>query len=151
MTAYHEAGHALLSLLMDEVDTFTKVSIIPRGMAGGYTLTPPQKTSIICLKKIKGHDDGIIRWNGREEIYMGDTTTGVSNDLQRVSQIARSMVCTYGMSDKLDKLAFGKQNQQMFLGRDLLKKKLQRRNARKIDEEVHNLVHERTRAPRNLI
>ena len=73
---------------------------------------------------------------------MQDTTPGVSNDLQRVSQIARSMVCEYGMSDKLDKLAFGKQGHQMFLGRDLFEEKnYSEETARKIDEEVHNLVH----------
>lgn len=144
MTAYHEAGHALLSLLIDEVDTFTKVSIIPRGMAGGYTLTPPKEDKHYMAKReLKGMMVVLLGGMVGEEIYMNDTTTGVSNDLQRVSQIARSMVCQYGMSDKLDKLAFGKQNQQMFLGRDLFDEKdYSEETARKIDEEIHNLVHE---------
>jgi len=144
MTAYHEAGHAMLSLLIDEVDTFTKVSIIPRGMAGGYTLTPPKEDKHYMSKKeLKGMMVVLLGGMVGEEIYMDDTTTGVSNDLQRVSQIARSMVCQYGMSDKLDKLAFGKQGQQMFLGRDLFdEKNYSEDTARKIDEEIHNLVHE---------
>src|SRR5271165_6119454 len=144
MTAYHEAGHALLSLLLEEVDTFTKVSIIPRGMAGGYTLTPPKEDKHYMSKnELKGMMVVLLGGMVGEEIYMNDTTTGVSNDLQRVSQIARSMVCQYGMSDKLDKLAFGKQNQQMFLGRDLFdEKNYSEETARKIDEEIHNLVHE---------
>jgi cell division protease FtsH len=144
MTAYHEAGHALLSLLIDEVDTFTKVSIIPRGMAGGYTLTPPKEDKHYMAKReLKGMMVVLLGGMVGEEIYMNDTTTGVSNDLQRVSQIARSMVCQYGMSDKLDKLAFGKQNHQMFLGRDLFDEKdYSEETARKIDEEIHNLVHE---------
>jgi len=144
MTAYHEAGHALLSLLIDEVDTFTKVSIIPRGMAGGYTLTPPKEDKHYMAKKeLQGMMVVLLGGMVGEEIYMNDTTTGVSNDLQRVSQIARSMVCQYGMSDKLDKLAFGKQNHQMFLGRDLFDEKdYSEETARKIDEEIHNLVHE---------
>ncbi len=144
MTAYHEAGHALLSLLVDEVDTFSKVSIIPRGMAGGYTLTPPKEDKHYMSKKeLKGMMVVLLGGMVGEEIYMEDTTTGVSNDLQRVSQIARSMVCQYGMSDKLDKLAFGKHGQQMFLGRDLFDEKdYSEETARKIDEEVHNLVHE---------
>jgi cell division protease FtsH len=144
MTAYHEAGHALLSLLIDEVDTFTKVSIIPRGMAGGYTLTPPKEDKHYMAKKeLKGMMVVLLGGMVGEEIYMDDTTTGVSNDLQRVTQIARSMVCQYGMSDKLDKLAFGKQNQQMFLGRDLFDEKdYSEETARKIDEEIHSLVHE---------
>ena len=144
MTAYHEAGHALLSLLLEEVDTFTKVSIIPRGMAGGYTLTPPKEDKHYMSKnELKGMMVVLLGGMVGEEIYMNDTTTGVSNDLQRVSQIARSMVCQYGMSDKLDKLAFGKQGQQMFLGRDLFDEKdYSEETSRKIDEEIHNLVHE---------
>jgi len=144
MTAYHEAGHAMLSLLIDEVDTFTKVSIIPRGMAGGYTLTPPKEDKHYMSKKeLQGMMVVLLGGMVGEEIYMDDTTTGVSNDLQRVSQIARSMVCQYGMSDKLDKLAFGKQNHQMFLGRDLFDEKdYSEETARKIDEQIHSLVHE---------
>jgi len=144
MTAYHEAGHAMLSLLIDEVDTFTKVSIIPRGMAGGYTLTPPKEDKHYMSKKeLQGMMVVLLGGMVGEEIYMDDTTTGVSNDLQKVSQIARSMVCQYGMSDKLDKLAFGKQNHQMFLGRDLFDEKdYSEETARKIDEQIHALVHE---------
>jgi len=143
MTAYHEAGHAMLSLLIDEVDTFTKVSIIPRGMAGGYTLTPPKEDKHYMSKnELKGMMVVLLGGMVGEEIYMNDTTTGVSNDLQRVTQIARSMVCQYGMSDKLDKLAFGKQGHQMFLGRDLFDEKdYSEETARKIDEEIHSLVH----------
>jgi len=143
MTAYHEAGHAMLSLLIDEVDTFTKVSIIPRGMAGGYTLTPPKEDKHYMSKKeLKGMMVVLLGGMVGEEIYMNDTTTGVSNDLQRVSQIARSMVCQYGMSDNLDKLAFGKQGQQMFLGRDLFDEKdYSEETARKIDAEIQSLVH----------
>jgi cell division protease FtsH len=144
MTAYHEAGHALLSLLVDEVDTFTKVSIIPRGMAGGYTLTPPKEDKHYMSKKeLQGMMVVLLGGMVGEEIYMNDTTTGVSNDLQKVAQLARSMVCQYGMSDKLDKLSFGRQSHQMFLGRDLFEEKdYSEETARKIDEEIHRLVHE---------
>ena len=144
MTAYHEAGHALLSLLIEEVDTFTKVSIIPRGMAGGYTMTPPKEDKHYMAKKeLKGIMTVLLGGMVGVEIYMGDTSTGVSNDLQKVTQIARSMVCEYGMSDKLDKLAFGQHNHPMFLGRDIFEQKnYSEETARKIDEEVHALVHE---------
>jgi len=91
-----------------------------------------------------------VEWSGKRSTW--GHHHGVSNDLQRVSQIARSMVCTYGMSDKLDKLAFGKQNQQMFLGRDLFEEKnYSEETARKIDEEVHNLVHESYARAKKLI
>ncbi len=144
MTAYHETGHALLSILIDDVDTFTKVSIIPRGMAGGYTLTPPTEDKHYMSKKeLKGIMTVLLGGMVGEEIYMNDTSTGVSNDLQKVSQIARNMVCTYGMSDKLDKLAFGQQHQPMFLGRDLFdERNYSEETAKKIDEEIHALVHE---------
>ena len=113
-------------------------------MAGGYTLTPPKEDKHYMSKKeLKGMMVVLLGGMVGEEIYMDDTTTGVSNDLQRVTQLARSMVCQYGMSDKLDKLAFGKQGQQMFLGRDLFDEKdYSEETARKIDEEIHSLVHD---------
>ncbi len=153
MTAYHEAGHALISLMVEEVDTFSKVSIIPRGMAGGYTLTPPTEDKHYMSKReLKGVMTVLLGGMVGEEIYMNDTSTGVSNDLQKVSQIARNMVCTYGMSDKLDKLAFGKQSQPMFLGRDMFdERNYSEDTAKKIDEEVHGLVHEAYERAKSLL
>ncbi|MBP6344070.1 MAG: ATP-dependent zinc metalloprotease FtsH [Candidatus Omnitrophica bacterium] len=144
MTAYHEAGHALLSLLIEEVDTFTKVSIIPRGMAGGYTLTPPTEDKHYMSKKeLKGMMTVLLGGMVGEEIALNDTTTGVSNDLERVAKIARSMVCVYGMSDKLGKQAYGKIHQQSFLGRDMFEEKdYSESTAKMIDEEVNALVEE---------
>ena len=111
ITAYHEAGHALLSLLIDEVDTFTKVSIIPRGMAGGYTLTPPTEDKHYLNKKeLLGQMTVLLGGLIAEEIYAGDTSTGVSNDLERVAQIARHMVCVYGMSEALGPLSDGQRD-----------------------------------------
>lgn len=141
-TAYHEAGHALLSLLVDEVDTFTKVSIIPRGMAGGYTLTPPKEDKHYLNKKeLLGRMTVLLGGLTAEQIYMDDTTTGVSNDLANVTRIARAMVCEYGMSS-LGKLAFGQNQRHVFLGRDLMdhKKDYSDDTARRIDEEVRALV-----------
>lgn len=142
MTAYHEAGHALLSLLIDEVDTFTKVSIIPRGMAGGYTLTPPKEDKHYMNKKeLFGQMTVLLGGLTAEEIHVGDTSTGVSNDLQRVARIARAMVCEYGMSDKLGKQAYGQHEHQHFLGRDLMEHKdYSDETASKIDQEVQDLV-----------
>lgn len=143
-TAYHEAGHALLSLLIDEVDTFTKVSIIPRGMAGGYTLTPPKEDKHY-LKRNELIGRMIVLLGGLigEELFMNDTTTGVSNDLQNVTRIARAMVCEYGMSP-LGKMAFGNNHRHIFLGRDLMdhQKDYSEDTAKLIDEEVRSLVDE---------
>jgi len=141
-TAYHEAGHALLSLLVEEVDTFTKVSIIPRGMAGGYTLTPPKEDKHY-LKRNELIGRMIVLLGGLigEELFMSDTTTGVSNDLQNVTRIARAMVCEYGMSP-LGKMAFGNNQRHLFLGRDLMdhQKDYSEDTAKLIDQEVRSLV-----------
>ncbi|MBF0388046.1 MAG: ATP-dependent zinc metalloprotease FtsH [Candidatus Omnitrophica bacterium] len=142
MTAYHEAGHALLSLMIDEVDTFTKVSIIPRGMAGGYTLTPPTEDKhYYTRKELFGQMTVLLGGLVGEEVFMNDTTTGVSNDLERVRELARSMICSFGMNTDLGKLAFGKGHQPSFLGRDLFQEKdYSEETARQIDEEVRKLV-----------
>lgn len=153
MTAYHEAGHALLSLFIDEVDTFTKVSIIPRGMAGGYTITPPTEDKHYLNKKeLMGQMTVLLGGLVGEEIHTGDTSTGVSNDLERVTQLARNMVCIYGMSDKMGTLTYGKTEQLGFLGRDLMQQKdYSEETAKKIDEEVRNLVNQAYGRARNIL
>ncbi len=153
MVAYHEAGHALLSLLIEEVDTFTKVSIIPRGMAGGYTLRPPTEDKHYMNKKeLFGEMTVLLGGLVAEEIHIGDTSTGVSNDLQRVARIARSMVCEYGMSDKLGKQAYGQHEHQQFLGRDLMQHKdYSDATASKIDQEVQELVDSAYKRAKDLL
>ena len=144
ITAYHEAGHALLSLLIEEVDTFTKVSIIPRGMAGGYTLTPPTEDKHYLNKKeLLGQMTVLLGGLIAEELHVGDTSTGVSNDLEKVSQIARHMVCVYGMSETLGTLSYGQRDHMRFLGRDILEnKEYSDLTAQKIDDEVRRLVQQ---------
>jgi len=144
MTAYHESGHALLSLFIDEVNTFTKVSIIPRGMAGGYTLTPPTEDKhYMNRKELMGQMTVLLGGLVSEEIYIGDTSTGVSNDLEQVTQLAHNMVCVYGMSSKMGTLAYGKNDQAGFLGRDIMQQKdYSEETAKKIDEEIRSLVNE---------
>ncbi len=142
MTAHHEAGHALLSLYIPEVDTFSKVSIIPRGMAGGYTLTPPTEDKhYYTRKELFGQMTVLLGGLVGEEVFMNDTTTGVSNDLEKVSSLARSMVCAFGMNDALGKRAYGRNAHPSFLGRDLFDEKdFSPDTARMIDEEVKKLV-----------
>ncbi|NLE65735.1 MAG: ATP-dependent zinc metalloprotease FtsH [Elusimicrobia bacterium] len=153
MTAYHEAGHALLSLLIDEVDTFTKVSIIPRGMAGGYTLTPPTEDKhYYTRKELFGQMTLLLGGLVGEEVFMGDTTTGVSNDLEKVREMARSMVCSFGMNDGLGKMAFGRGHHPSFLGRDFFEDKdYSDQTAKEIDDEVRKLVDAAYGRARNLI
>jgi len=152
-TAYHEAGHALLSLLVEEVDTFTKVSIIPRGMAGGYTLTPPTEDRHYHNKKeLLGNMVVLLGGMVGEEIHMNDSTTGVSNDLERVAAIARAMVCEFGMSEKLGKMAFGQRQKQHFLGRDMWEQKdYSEETSKSIDQEVKQLVDEAYRRAKSYL
>jgi len=153
MTAYHEAGHALLSLFIEEVDTFTKVSIIPRGMAGGYTLTPPTEDKHYLNKtELIGQMTVLLGGLVAEEIYTGVTSTGVSNDLERVSDIARNMVCTFGMSEKMGPMAYGKRDHQKFLGRDLFEHKdYSEETAKNIDNEVRSLVNQAFHRARTIL
>lgn len=153
LVAYHEAGHALLSLMIDEVNTFTKVSIIPRGMAGGYTLTPPTEDKHYYNKKeLMGMITVSLGGLVAEELHLGDTSTGVSGDLQHVTKTARSMVCDYGMSDNLGTLAYGQHDGQGFLGRDLMKHQdYSGHTAKLIDEEVQSLVDEAYSRARKLL
>lgn len=144
ITAYHEAGHALLSLLVKGADHFTKVSIIPRGMAGGYTLTPPKEDRHYHnSEELKGMMTVSLGGLVAEEILTGDTSTGVSSDLQKVTQIARAMVCDYGMSERIGRLAFGDHQKHHFLGRDIFEdRNYSEETAKEIDREIRSLVNE---------
>ncbi len=142
LTAFHEAGHAMLSLLIPEVDSMTKVSIIPRGLAGGYTFMPPTedkryKTRVELLGEIT------VALGGRasEEINLGDVTTGAMSDLSMVSKISKQMVCDYGMSERLGSYTLGQSQGPVFLGRDMAKEKdYSEETAKIIDEEVKGII-----------
>lgn len=142
LTAIHEAGHAILSLLITEVNPVTKVSIIPRGMAGGYTLTPPKEDKAYHSKaELLG--DITVALGGRvsEELNFGDITTGAAHDLESATDIARKMVCDFGMSERLGNITLGKSHGPVFLGRDLVEEKnYSDETASIIDEEVKNIV-----------
>lgn len=142
ITAYHEAGHAILSLFVEGADPFTKVSIIPRGMAGGYTITPPMEDKQTwsrneLLAKIT------VSLGGRacEEMFLNDITTGAQADLEQATAIARAMVCDYGMSEKLGTLTLGSHHGQIFLGRDMMEQKnYSESTAQAIDEEIRFFI-----------
>ncbi len=144
ITAYHEAGHALLSMLMEEVDTFTKVSIIPRGMAGGYTLTPPMEDRHYSSKReLLGGLVVTLGGRAAEEICLQDVTTGAMSDFQTATGIARKMICVYGMSDRLGPMTLGHHHHQVFLGRDMMEQKdYSEETARLIDEETKRIIEQ---------
>ncbi|MCX5680897.1 MAG: cell division protein FtsH, partial [Candidatus Omnitrophica bacterium] len=140
--AYHEAGHAILSLFVEGADPFTKVSIIPRGMAGGYTITPPlEDKQTWGRKELLGKI--VVALGGRacEEMFLSDITTGAQADLEQATTIARAMICEYGMSEKLGTLTLGHHHGQLFLGRDMMEQKnYSESTAKAIDEEIRTFI-----------
>ncbi len=144
ITAFHEGGHALLSLMISEVDPMAKVSIIPRGMAGGYTFIPPQEDrSYKSKKQLMGEITVILGGRASEEVNLDDVTTGAMNDLTVVAKVARKMVCDYGMSERLGNYALGESHGPVFLGRDMMREKdYSEETARVVDEEVKRIVDE---------
>ncbi len=154
-TAYHEVGHALLAKLLKNCDPLHKVSIIPRGMALGVTMTLPEKDHL-TMKKVQLLDKIAMTLGGRvaEEIIYGKEfiTTGASNDLEKVSQMARAMVTKYGMSEKLGNLAYGKSENHVFMGRDFgHQRDYSEEIAAEIDNEVQRIVNEQYELAKTLL
>jgi cell division protease FtsH len=150
-TAYHEAGHALVAKLVPGADPVHKVTIIPRGMALGLTQQVPADDRY-TMSRERLENDLAIYFGGRaaEELVLGHTTTGAGNDLERATDLARKMVCEWGMSDKLGPMTFGNKEENIFLGRDFTtSQQFSERTAREIDEEVRGLImraYERAKA-----
>jgi len=148
--AYHEAGHAVVMHHLPFCDPVHKVSIVARGMALGYTMPLPEEDRYL-RRKAKFEDDmaGFLGGRTSEELIFGDVTTGASNDLDRVTKMARMMVTRYGMSEKLGPLTFGSREEMVFLGREIGEQRnYSEEIAELIDEEVHQLVtkaHSRAR------
>lgn len=119
ITAYHEAGHAVSSYYLEHKDPVTHISIIPRGMAGGFTMYQPEKDEMHLMKS-RMLDDIVGLLGGRvaEKLIFDDISTGASNDIERATDIARKMVTKYGMSEKLGPINFGTENDEVFIGRD---------------------------------
>lgn len=142
ITAYHEAGHAVSSYYLEHKDPVTHISIVPRGMAGGFTMYQPEKDEMHLMKS-RMLDDIVGLLGGRvaEKIIFDDISTGASNDIERATDIARKMVTKYGMSEKLGPIAFGKENDEVFLGRDYSHTRNYSENvASAIDTEVEEII-----------
>ena len=142
ITAYHEAGHAIVAHLLPHCDPVRKVSIVARGMAGGYTLVLPEEDRYI-VPRGKLEDDMALALGGRaaEEIVFGEITTGAANDLEQVTKMARAMVMRYGMSDELGPIVYGKKEEMIFLGREIAEQRdYSEAMAERIDAEVQRIV-----------
>jgi cell division protease FtsH len=149
LVAYHEAGHALVGALMPDYDPVQKISIIPRGRAGGLTWFTPSEDRMDSGLYSRSYlqNQMAVALGGRiaEEIIFGEeeVTTGASNDLQQVARVARQMITRFGMSDRLGPVALGRQNGNMFLGRDIASDRdFSDTTAATIDQEVRQLVDE---------
>ncbi|MFH1848481.1 MAG: ATP-dependent zinc metalloprotease FtsH [Candidatus Omnitrophota bacterium] len=142
IVAYHESGHALLALLIPGADPLHKVSIIPRGMALGYTMQLPIEDRYILKKtELLGKLTGLLGGRAAEVLIFDECTTGAESDLETATRIARRMVCEFGMSEKLGHLTFGHRQSQIFLGRDLMEEKnYSDKTALIIDEEIKAIV-----------
>ncbi len=142
ITAYHEAGHALVARLLPDTDPIHKVSIIPRGRALGVTMQLPTEERYTHSKKFLEHSLCIL-FGGRvaEKLIFDEITTGAGNDIERASEMARKMVCEWGMSDTLGPMSFGKKEEQIFLGREIGQHRdFSEDTARKIDDEVFEII-----------
>lgn len=144
ITAYHEVGHAILHHLLPELDPVHAISIIPTGMAGGYTMSLPQEDNMYMTQsEMKAEMAGLLGGRIAEELIIQDVTTGASNDIERVSEIARNMVTKYGMSKTLGPLQFGEKDEEIFLGKEIGHSRNYGENvADVIDREVKELVDE---------
>jgi cell division protease FtsH len=144
IVAYHEAGHAVVMHALPHGDPIQKVSIISRGMAAGYTLALPQEDRLLMAKKKMFADMvGLLGGRAAEELVFDDITSGASNDIERVSKLARTMVMRLGMSDKLGPMVYGQKEELIFLGREISEQRdYSETVAEKIDQEVRNIVND---------
>jgi cell division protease FtsH len=144
IVSYHESGHALLALLIPGADPLHKVSIIPRGIALGYTMRLPLEDRYIVTKKeLLGRIVGILGGRASEDIIFSELSTGAQDDLEKATDIARKMVMRWGMSEKLGHLTFGKRDEQLFLGRDIVEERnYSEATAVEIDKEIRRIIEE---------
>ena len=142
LVAFHEAGHAVASRFLETQDDVHQISIIPRGMAGGYTMyRPSEDRSFMSKSEMEEQIISLLGGRVAEALVLGDISTGVSNDIERASKIARAMVTKYGMSEKLGAITFGSGQEEVFLGRDFTtQKNFSEETSGLIDAEVKRII-----------
>jgi len=151
--AYHEAGHALAGKMLPNADPVHKITIIPRGLALGTTFHLPEQDKHINTRAYY-LDEISALFGGRvaEEIVFKEISTGASNDIERATNLARRMVCDWGMSDRLGPIAYGKKEEQIFLGREIAQHRdFSEQTAEAIDEEVKRIINERLEVTRGIL
>ena len=152
LTAFHEAGHALVSLLLPNVEPLHKVSIIPRGMAGGYTKLLSEDKSFNTKGDILDKITVFLAGRVSEELALGEISTGARNDLENATKFARNMVCVFGMSEKLGNVSLDKHSGPVFLGRDLVTEKhYSEKTSESIDKEIKTIIDQCYHISRELL
>ena len=154
LTAYHEAGHALIAMLMPNADPVHKVSIIPRGRAGGYTLMlPKEERNYATRSELKDQLRTLLGGRVAEAVVLEEISTGAQNDLERATDLARKMICEFGMSEVLGPITFGRrQDTQVFLGRDISRdRNYSEEVAYSIDKEVRRLIEDAYEKTENML
>ena len=152
-TAWHEAGHALVNMMLEHTHPLHKVTIIPRGQSLGSTMQLPEK-DILNRRRKEMLDDVAVTMAGRiaEEIVSGDISTGAAMDIQQATNLARAMVCQYGMSDKLGMVQYGNDDEYVFLGREMARTKVYSEiKASEIDEEIKRIIDEGYKRAQDII
>lgn len=153
LTAYHESGHTIVGMLLEHTDPVHKVTIIPRGRAGGYTLSLPKEDKYYATRS-EMLDELKVLLGGRvaEALVLKEISSGASNDLQRATQLARQMICEYGMSENIGPVTFGHRQDQVFLGRDIARDKdYSEEVAAEIDKEVRSFMEDAYAATEKLL
>ncbi len=153
LTAYHEGGHTIVGMLLENTDPVHKVTIIPRGRAGGYTLSLPKEDKYYATRS-EMLDELKVLLGGRvaEALVLKEISSGASNDLQRATQLARQMICEYGMSENIGPVTFGHRQDQVFLGRDIARdKEYSEEVAAEIDKEVRAFIEDAYAATEKLL
>lgn len=153
LTAYHEAGHAVVSKYLPNSYAVHEISIIPRGMAGGYTLhLPDEDTTYTSRSKLKDEMVGLLGGRVAEALILKEISTGAKNDIDRTSSIAKKMVMEYGMSEKIGPISFGKEQGEVFLGRDIgHSRDFSEEVASMIDKEIKSLIDEAYRRAETIL
>lgn len=153
VVAYHEAGHAVVMNVIPEANTVQKVSIISRGQMGGYTLALPNDDSmLVSRKKMIAELVGLLGGRVAEELVFDDITAGASNDIERVTKIARTMVTRWGMSGELGPMVYGQKEELIFLGREISEQRdYSEAIAEQIDQEVRKLVNDAYKKTRQIL
>ncbi len=154
LTAYHEAGHAVVARFLPNHDDIHEISIIPRGMAGGYTMyRPTEDKSYVSKAEMKEQIVSLLGGRMAEKLILDDISTGASNDIERATKIARQMVMKYGMSDTMGPIMYGGSEEEVFLGRDMTSrsKDYSEQTAAEIDQEVKAIIMNAYKSAENIL